>query len=116
PEYLAHGITESLITLLSRLPGLRVMARSTVFRYKGREVDVLEVGRALRVRAVLTGRLLQRGGRLTLKAELVHMEDGTLLWGERYDRELSDLLAVEEALAQDIVGQLQLHLSGDTQR
>src|SRR5262245_6825612 len=115
-EYLADGITESLITLLSRLPGLRVMARSTVFRYKGRDVDVQEVGRALRVRTVLTGRLQQRGARLILKAELVDVADGAQLWGERYDRELTDLFAVEETVARDIVAQLRLHLSGDPER
>ena len=115
-EYLADGITESLITLLSRLPGLRVMARSTVFRYKGREVDVQEVGRALQVRAVLTGRLLQRGARLILKAELVNVADGALLWGERYDRQMTDLFATEEALARDIAEQLRLRLSGDNER
>ena len=115
-EYLADGITESLITLLSRLPGLRVMARSTVFRYKGRDIDVQEVGRTLQVRAVLTGRLHQRGARLILKAELVDVADGIQLWGERYDRELTDLFAVEEAVARDIAEQLRLHLSGDAER
>src|SRR5262249_59231195 len=85
-EYLADGITESLITLLSRLPGLRVMARSTVFRYKGRDVDVQEVGRALRVRTVLTGRLQQRGARLILKAELVDVAGGAQLLGGRCGR------------------------------
>jgi serine/threonine protein kinase len=79
-DYLSDGITESLIHLLSLLPELKVMARSTVFRYKGQVVDAQEVGRALKVRAVLTGELLQRGNRLILRTELVNVRDGARLW------------------------------------
>jgi serine/threonine protein kinase/tetratricopeptide (TPR) repeat protein len=112
-EYLADGITESLINLLSRLPGLRVMARSTVFRYKGPAVDPREVGRALGVRAVLTGRLSLRGNRLLLGAELVDVNDGSQLWGEQYDREFSDVLAIEKAIAREIADRLSLRLTGE---
>jgi serine/threonine-protein kinase len=115
-EYLSDGITESLITLLSQLPGLRVMARSTVFRYKGREVDAQEVGRALKVRAVLTGRLSQRGRRLVLAAELVDVKDGGRLWGERYNQDFSDIFEVENAVAREIVDALRLRLTGEQQR
>jgi serine/threonine-protein kinase len=115
-EYLSDGITESLINMLSQLPGLRVMARSTVFRYKGREVDAQEVGRALKVRAVLTGRLLLRGNRLLIKTELVDVADGSQLWGEHYNRELTEIFAVEEAIARDLVEKLQLRLTGEQKK
>jgi serine/threonine protein kinase/tetratricopeptide (TPR) repeat protein len=115
-EYLSDGITESIINALSQLPGLRVMARSTVFRYKGREVDALEVGRALKVGAVLTGEIVQRGQRLVLKAELVDVRDGAQLWGEHYDRGLSELGAVEKAVAREIAEKLRLRLTGEQKR
>ncbi len=112
-EYLSDGITESLINSLSRLPDLRVMARSTVFRYKGKEVDPLEAGRELRVRAVLTGRVLHRGDSLIAKAELVDLSDGSQLWGEQYSRKISDIFAVEEEIAQQILGALRVRLTGE---
>jgi serine/threonine-protein kinase len=115
-EYLSDGITESIINLLSQLPGLRVMARSTAFRYKGRDVDAQEVGRALKVRAVLTGQIFQRDKRLIIKMELVDVKDGSQLWGEGYNRELSDILAVEKAIAQEITEKLRLRLTGKQKR
>src|SRR5439155_5795887 len=108
--------TESLINQLSRLPALRVMARSTVFRYKGRDADPREVGRALGVRSVLTGRLSQRGQRLVLGAELVDVGDGSQLWGEQYSREMSDIFAVEEAISTEIADKLRLRLTGEQRR
>ncbi len=110
-EYLSDGITESIINLLARVPGLRVMARSTVFRYKGQTADAREVGRALNVRAVLTGRVVQRGNRLVISAELVDVADGSQLWGEQYNRELADIFAIEEAIAKEIAEKLQLRLN-----
>jgi serine/threonine-protein kinase len=110
-EYLSEGITESLIHILSQLPSLRVMARSTVFRYRGRDLDAQEVGRDLGVRAVLTGRLLRRGDALRIGAELVAVEDGSLLWGEQYHRKFTDVLAVQEEIATEIAEKLRLKLS-----
>jgi serine/threonine-protein kinase len=110
-EYLSDGITESIINLLSRVPGLRVMARSTVFRYKGRPSDAREVGQALGVQAILTGRLVLRANRLVIGAELVDVADGSQLWGEQFNRELADVFAVEEAIAKEIAEKLQLRLS-----
>src|SRR5262249_54499776 len=110
-EYLSEGITESLIHSLSQLRRLRVMARSTVFRYRGHDVNAQEVGRNLGVRAVLTGRLLQRGGTLRIAAELVDVEDGSLLWGEHYRRKFTDVLAVQEEIATEIANKLRLKLS-----
>ena len=115
-EYLSDGITESIIHMLARVPRLRLMARSTVFRYKGREVDAQAVGHSLHVRAVFTGRLLVHGNSLTIKAELVDVADGSRLWGEHYRREFSEILVVEEAIAREIADALRLRLSGDQKK
>jgi TolB-like protein/DNA-binding winged helix-turn-helix (wHTH) protein/Tfp pilus assembly protein PilF len=114
-EYLSDGITDSLIDRLSQAPGLRVMSHSSVFRYKGREVDPQSVGRELGVRAVLTGRVLVRGDSLSVVAELVDVRDNSHLWGGRYHRTLSDTLALQAELARDISEKLQLRLSGEEQ-
>jgi len=111
-EYLSDGITESIINTLSQLPKLRVMARSTVFRYKGGEVDPQVVGRELGVRAVLTGRVLQRGDLLIIKAEMADAGDGSHLWGEQYSRKLSDIFTIEEEISREISEKLRLKLSG----
>ncbi|HXG91572.1 MAG TPA: protein kinase [Blastocatellia bacterium] len=111
-EYLSDGVTESIINNLSRLPRLRVMARSTVFRYKGREIDPLKVGRELNVRALLTGRVLQRGDLLIIKAEMVDTSDGAQVWGEQYNRQLSDIFAIEEEISNVISEKLKLKLTG----
>jgi serine/threonine-protein kinase len=111
-EYLSDGITESIINNLSQLPKLRVMARSTVFRYKGKEVDPQQVGRDLGVRALVTGRVLQRGEMLIIKVEMVDTEDGSHLWGEQYNRKLSDIFTVEEEISSVISEKLRLKLSG----
>jgi len=115
-EYLGDGITENLINSLTQLRGLRVMARSTVFRYKGKEADAQKIGRELQVRAVLTGRLLQHGDTLILRTELVDVEKGTQLWGAQYDRKLADVLAVQEDIAQEILQNLRLRLTGEDQK
>lgn len=114
-EYLSDGITESIINRLSRLSQLRVMARSTVFHYKGQRVTPAEVGRELGVRAVLTGRVLQLGGRLIVRTELVDAADGWQLWGGQYDRRPADILELQEAIAQDISENLRLKLTGQDQ-
>ena len=115
-EYLSDGITESIINSLAQLPQLRVMARSTVFRYKGREVDPQEVGRDLNVRAVLAGRVLRLGDRLIVKIELVDTTDGAQLWGEHYNRSPSNILAVQEEIAIKISEKLQVKLTAQEQK
>ena len=110
-DYLSDGITESLTDSLSELPNLKVMSKSAVSRYKGKEPDVPAVGRALGVRAVLTGRITQRGDNLTVSAELVDAADNSHLWGEQYDRKLADALAVQNEIAHQIVDKLRLRLS-----
>lgn len=111
-EYLSDGITESIINNLSQLPKLRVMARSTVFRYKGKDADPRIVGQELGVRAALTGRVLQRGDVLIIKTELVDTADGSHLWGEQYNRRLVDIFTVEEEISKEISDTLRLRLSG----
>ncbi|MEK6406392.1 MAG: protein kinase [Acidobacteriota bacterium] len=111
-EYLSDGVTEALINNLSRLPKLRVMARSTVFRYQGREMpDPQQIGNELGVRAVLIGRLLRRANSLIVKLELVDTTDGSHLWGEQYTREMSDILTLEHEIATEISEQLRLKLT-----
>jgi serine/threonine protein kinase/tetratricopeptide (TPR) repeat protein len=112
-EYLSDGITESLINTLSRLPRLMVMSRNSVFRYKGRDGDAQAVGRELKVRAVLTGRVMQRGDNLSISTELVDVRNNSHLWGERYNRKLTDIVALQEDLAEDISDKLRLKLSGE---
>ncbi|PYS58084.1 MAG: hypothetical protein DMF74_24530, partial [Acidobacteria bacterium] len=115
-EYLSDGITESLIYSLSQLPNLRVMASSTVFRYKGRQIDPATAAKEFGVRAVLTGKVTQRGDNLSISAELVDALDNRLLWGEQYNRKLTDLLAMQQEISREITDKLRLRLSGDQER
>jgi eukaryotic-like serine/threonine-protein kinase len=112
-EYLGDGITESIINSLTQLPQLRVIPRSTVFRYKGRKVDPEEIGRELGVRAVLTGRILQLGDSLIVKTELVDVGRHTQLWGEQYRRSFTDIFSLQDEISQEISGKLRLQLSGE---
>jgi serine/threonine-protein kinase len=115
-EYLSDGITENLINSLSRLPQLRVVPRSTVFRYKGREIDLGTIGRELTVRAVLTGRVVRRGDTLNVQAELVDVTEDSQLWGRQYDRTAADLITVQEEIATAVSEQLRLSTSTDEQK
>jgi TolB-like protein/DNA-binding winged helix-turn-helix (wHTH) protein/Tfp pilus assembly protein PilF len=112
-EYLSDGITESLINTLSQLPNLRVMARSTVFRYKGKNTDPQKIGNDLRVQAVLSGRLLQQGNVLVIQAELMDVKTGTQLWGGQFNRGVEDVLALQDDLSSEIAEKLRLKLTGD---
>jgi DNA-binding SARP family transcriptional activator/TolB-like protein len=112
-EYFSDGITESIINSLSQLPQLKVMARSTVFRYKGLEIDPQEVGNRLGVRAVLTGRVSYRDDTLNIQTELVDVADGSQLWGERYKRSSSDIFEVQEEIAREIAEKLRLTVTRD---
>jgi TolB-like protein/Tfp pilus assembly protein PilF len=112
-EYLSDGITESLINSLSHLPHPKVMSRNSVFRYKGREADAQAMGRDLKVQAVLTGRVVQRGDGLSISAELVDVWDNSHLWGEQYNRRLSEILTTQEEIAKEISERLRLKLTGE---
>jgi len=115
-EYLSDGITESIISSLSQLPYVRVMARSAVFRYKGQGIDPQAVGRDLRLHAVLTGRVVPHGNTLTIGAELVEVQNGWRLWGEVYTRSLSDIFAVQEDIAKEIASNLSVRLTGEEKK
>jgi eukaryotic-like serine/threonine-protein kinase len=115
-EYLSDGITEGIINKLSQLPKLKVMARSTVFRYKGRDADAQTVGRELRVRAVLSGRLQHVGDRIIIGVELVDSLDGAQLWGETYNRRLADLVELQEEMSREIADRLRIRLTGDEKK
>lgn len=115
-EYLSDGITESIINRLSQLPRLRVMARSTVFRYKGREVNPQVAGRELNVRAVLTGRVLHLENKLIIRTELIDVAEGQQLWGEQYDREPLNIIGVQEEISREISEKLKLRLTGQQKR
>lgn len=112
-EYLSDGITGSIISSLSQLPKLRVMARSMVFRYKGHEVDPQEVGHHLGVSCGAHGKSSAVGESLVISAELVDTANGSQLWGAQYNRPLSDILLVQEEVAKEIVEKLQLRLKGE---
>src|SRR5213078_401214 len=111
-DYLSDGITESIINNLSQLPKLRVLARSTVFRYKGSDVDPQQSGRELGVQAVLTGRVLQIGERLIIGTELVDVDDGSQLWGEQHQRAMADIFELQEEISGHISETLRLKVSG----
>jgi TolB-like protein/Tfp pilus assembly protein PilF len=115
-EYLSDGIAESLINSLSQLPNLKVISLSSVLRYKGRLTDPQSVGRDLGVRAVLVGRLVQRGDSLSIGAELVDSHDKSHIWGEQYNHKLADVLAVQEEISKDISDKLRLRLSGEDRK
>jgi serine/threonine-protein kinase len=115
-DYLAEGITEALINNLSRLAKLRVMARTTVFRFKARELDPRAIGDELGVRAVVTGRVLRVGERVVVMAELVDTSNGAQLWGEQYDREVSVVLGVQDAITTEISERLRMRLTGAERR
>jgi len=112
-QFLSDGITDSLIDSLSQIPHLKVMSRSSVFHYKGREIDPEAVGRELKVKAVLTGRLVQQGDNLFLSTELVNASDNSHIWGGEYNRKVSAILSLQEELAHTISGKLRLTLSNE---
>jgi eukaryotic-like serine/threonine-protein kinase len=110
-EYLSDGVTETLIISLSHLPHLSVKARSSVFRYKGKEVDPQKVAAELSVQAIMIGRLVERGDDLTLYLSLVDGRDGNQLWGEQYNRKMTDLVALQSEIARDVSQRLRLRLT-----
>jgi serine/threonine protein kinase/Tfp pilus assembly protein PilF len=110
---LEDGITNSLIDSLSQLPNLRVMSRSAVARYKGKEVDPVTVGRQLNVKAVVTGQVMQEGGNINLSVELVNARDDSHIWGKQYSRKASEILSLQEELARNVSARLVPKLSND---
>ena len=107
-EYLSDGITESLIDSLSQLPHLKVMSRDSAFMFKGKQTDARTVGNALGVRAVLEGRVMQRGDSLTISTELVDTHDNSHIWGQQYDRKLTDMMALRNEIAKEMTTALRM--------
>ena len=116
-EYLSDGIIESLINSLSQLPNLKVQSRNSVFRYKVADgtamPDARRIGQELNVRAVLMGRVVQRGDNLSISAELIDVHDNTQIWGVQYNRRLADVLALQVEIARQILEKLRLKLTGE---
>jgi serine/threonine protein kinase/tetratricopeptide (TPR) repeat protein len=115
-EYLSDGVTESLINTLSQLSNLTVMSRSSVFHYKGKDIDPQKAGTELGVKAVLVGRVTQRGDNLQISTELVNVSNNTHIWGEQYNKKLSDILAVQDEISKEISRQLSLKLVGEDEK
>src|SRR5881628_255285 len=111
-EYLSDGIPESIINSLSQLPNLKVMSRNSVFQYKGKDTNAQAVAKELKVQAVLTGRVTQRGDGLAISVELVNAQDNSQIWGQQYNRKVADVFAVQEEIAKEISEKLRLKLSG----
>lgn len=115
-EYLSDGISESLINSLSQLPQLKVISRSSSFKFKSNDADAQAVAKALGVRAILMGRVIQRGDQLQISAELVDARDNTHIWGEQYTRKSTDVLAMESEISRQIADKLRLKLSNNEQQ
>ena len=108
-EYLSDGLTESLIGTLSQLPDVKVMARSTVFRFKNNEDDPQKIGKALNVGALLVGRVTQHGDTVAVQADLVNANDGSEMWGGHYERKMADVTQVQSDITRDVANKLQPH-------
>jgi len=115
-EYLSEGISDSIINNLTQLPSLKVMSLNSVLRYKGRQTDPQAVGREMNVRAVLMGRMTQRGDDLLISTELVDVRDNHRLWGEQYNRKLSDIITVQSEISRQISEKLRLRLTSAQQQ
>ena len=115
-EYLSDGMTETLIGSLSQLPNLNIKARSTVFRYKGKETSPQTIGKELNVQAILNGRVAQRGDRLQLSLELIDAQTENVVWSDRYDRKQTDLIDLQNEIARDVSSKLKIKLSGADQQ
>jgi len=112
-DYLSDGLAESLIYRLSQLPNLKVSPTSAVMRYKGKELDAQRIAKELGVQAVMSGRMIQRGENLSISVELVDAANNKIIWGEQYERKMSDLLTTQREIATTITEKLQLKLSGE---
>jgi serine/threonine protein kinase/Flp pilus assembly protein TadD len=112
-EYFSDGLAEDIIDALAQLPGLRVMARTSAFAFRGKEADVREIGARLNVEHILEGSVRRAGHRLRVTAQLVKASDGYHLWSQRFDREMTDVFAIQDEISQAIVEKLQVRLAGD---
>ena len=115
-EYFSDGLSEELINALSTLEGLHVTARTSAFRFRGKELDIREIGRLLNVATVLEGSVRKAGRRIRITAQLINVADGYHIWSERYDRELDDIFAVQDEISLAIVDKLKVKLLGEEKR
>jgi serine/threonine protein kinase len=115
-EYLSDGITESLINSLSQVPHLKVMSRDSAFMYKGKQTNAQTVGRELGVRAVLEGRVMQRGDSLSISTELIDARDNSHIWGQQYERKLADTIAVRDEISKQMTTALRMRLTGEEEK
>ena len=115
-EYLSDGIAEALINSLTELQQLKVIARSTAFQVRGKQIDPQTVGRELKVQTVLMGVVRQVGDRLNVQVDLVDATTGSQLWGQEYERELADVIAVKQALVSEVTEKLKVKLTGEQQQ
>ena len=111
-DYLSDGISEGLIDNLSQLPQLKVIARSSAFKYKGKEIDAPQIAKALGVQTIVTGRVAKLGDNLMVRAELVNARDNTVMWSEHYNHKIADLQSMQDEMAETISGKLRLRLTG----
>jgi TolB-like protein len=115
-EFLSDGLTEDLIGTLSQLPNMKVMARSTVFRFKGKEDDPAKVGQSLNVDAVLTGRITRLGDNVKITADLVNVADGSEIWGGQYTRNMAEVSTLQQEITNDVASKLRSRLTGEQQK
>ena len=115
-EYLSDGLAETLIYRLSQLPNLKVSPANSVMRYKGKEFDAQKIAAELGVNAVMSGRMVQRGDNLTISVELIDVANNKTIWGEQYERKMSDLLVIKQEIAHEIIEKLRLKISGEEQK
>lgn len=115
-DYLSDGITDTLINSLARLPNVKVIGRSSVFRYKGRQATANDVGQELRVKAVLTGRIVQRGNEVSISVDLENATDSSHIWGEQYNRKVSDLLTIQDEISSIVTQKLRVEINEDDRR
>jgi serine/threonine protein kinase/Tfp pilus assembly protein PilF len=110
-QYLSDGLTEDIINRLAQLPELRVLSRSTVFRYKNKDDDPQRIGKELQVQGVLTGRITRRGDEVAVETDLVKVSDGSQMWGQRYTRKMSDVAALQNEIIADLSSKLQTQVT-----
>ena len=113
-EYLADGVTESIINNLTKISSLRVIPRSTVFRFKGKQMDLQDIGSKLNVSAILSGRITNRGQMLDVQVDLIDIKRESQLWGNRYESRAADLLSLQENITRDVSSKLGIGLSSET--
>ncbi len=111
-EYFSDGLAEEILNALTQLPGLRVIARASAFAFRGREHAIGEIGEKLKVQSILQGSVRRAGNRIRVTAQLIQVADESQLWSERYDRELTDVFAIQDEIAQAIVEKLRVKLGG----